>query len=74
MDTFESVLTQWLLTGEDSWIDKILEVYPPEVPIHQLPRALCEGMGSTEASCNSNMAIQDAFKALLKAVQVIPTF
>ena len=71
MDRFESVLSQWLLTGEEDLMDQIMDLHSPEWTLHQLPRTLCEGMGSTEAICNSNSALLDAFKALLKDVGVI---
>ena len=70
MDRFESVLSQWLLTGEEDLMDQIMDLHSPEWTLHQLPRTLCEGMGSTEAICNSNSNLLDAFKALCKAVQV----
>ena len=70
MDRFESVLSQWLLTGEEDLMDQIMDLHSPEDTLHQLPRTLCEGMGSTVAICNSNSNLLDAFKALCKAVQV----
>ena len=71
MESFETVLSQWLLTGDEAQMYKVTELYCPYVILHQLPRALCEGMRSTEAICNSNSALLDAFKALLKDVGVI---
>ena len=73
MDKFESVLTPWLLKGEEDLTDQLYELYSQDVTVtlHQLPRPLCEGIGFPEAVCNSNLALLDAFKALLKTLQVL---